>query len=60
MQAVRRNLTVFSRQCDEAWSAVSLGEGDTLTLPEIDLEIPVVDFYQRVDFAEPGDRQGNG
>lgn len=50
-------LTVFSRQGDEAWSAVSLGDGDTLTLPEIDVEIPIVDIYRRVDFAEPGDRQ---
>jgi hypothetical protein len=53
-------LTVFSRQGDQPWSAVSLGEGDTLVLPEIGVEIPVSDIYRRVDFAELGDEQGDG
>ncbi|NPD67214.1 Uma2 family endonuclease [Lichenicola cladoniae] len=53
-------LTVFSRQGAQPWSAVSLGEGDTLVLPEIGVEIPVSDIYRRVDFAEPGVEQGDG
>lgn len=53
-------LTVFSRQGDEPWSAVSLGEDDTLALPEIGVEIPVVDLYRRVDFAGPDGRQAAG
>ncbi|MGI4744632.1 MAG: Uma2 family endonuclease [Janthinobacterium lividum] len=53
-------LTVFSRQSDQPWSALSLGEGDTLVLPEIGVEVPVVDLYRRVDFAEPDDGRAAG
>jgi Uma2 family endonuclease len=47
-------LLVLHRQnADDAWTAVALTIGDTLSLPEIGSEIPVTEFYEDVDFIDP-------
>ena len=38
---------------DDPWSAVTLKEDDILRLPEIGVEIPVIDLYTRVNFSIP-------
>ena len=44
-------LTVFERADGvHAWTASSLVEGDVLRLPEIGIEVPVDEFYERVEF----------
>ena len=46
-------LLVLHRQYgDDAWTALTLTGEDTLTLPEIGIEIPVAEFYEDVDFAD--------
>ena len=45
-------LTVLWREHDEPWHFQTLKSGDTLTLPEIGVEIPVDLFYARVNFDE--------
>jgi Uma2 family endonuclease len=46
-------LLVLSRQRGEdAWTTVALTGDDTLSLPEIGVEIPVGEFYQDVDFDD--------
>lgn len=45
-------LTVYSRQHGEPWSAIGLVEGDVLGLPEIGIEIPVAEIYERVIFDD--------
>ncbi len=49
-------LTVLWRSDDEPWHFQTLKAGDTLSLPEIGVELPVDSFYARVTFtpeAEP-------
>jgi Uma2 family endonuclease len=47
-------LTVFTRQGeDKEWTARALTSEDTLQLPEIGIEIPVVELYEDVDLSEP-------
>jgi Uma2 family endonuclease len=44
-------LQVFERQvASEAWRATTLTGDDVLRMPEISIEIPVAEFYDRVDF----------
>jgi hypothetical protein len=43
-------LTVYWRQHDEPWSALTLADGHTLALPEIGIEIPVNDLYEGIAF----------
>ncbi len=46
-------LTVFERAAgNEDWRAMALTAEDTLRLPEIGIEIPVVEFYQDVDLPD--------
>jgi Uma2 family endonuclease len=46
-------LQVFARPAAEAdWTATALTEGDTLTLPELGIDVPVAEFYQDVAFGE--------
>lgn len=40
---------------DEPWRASTLTKGDTIRLPEIDLEIPVTEFYEDIAFPEDGE-----
>ena len=44
-------LTVLRRSDDEAWHFQTLKSGDTLLLPEIGVELPVDDLYERVSFT---------
>ena len=47
-------LTVFSREhADQAFTASGLAEDDVLSLPEIDIEIPVADIYKGFVFPDP-------
>ncbi len=45
-------LSVLWRQHqDDPWSVLTLTDGDVLNLPEIGIEIPVNDLYDRVNFS---------
>ena len=44
-------LTVLRRSDDEPWHFETLKAGDTLSLPELGVEIPVDDLYARVTFG---------
>jgi Uma2 family endonuclease len=46
-------LTVYWRQYDEPWSALTLGDGGILALREIGIEIPVDDIYEGLAFDKP-------
>lgn len=47
-------ITVLSRdRADDPFTAAGLAEGDTLVLPEIDIEMPVADIYQGAEPAPP-------
>jgi hypothetical protein len=37
---------------DDAWTVAALTIEDTLSLPEIGIEIPVTEFYEDVDFID--------
>jgi Uma2 family endonuclease len=43
---------VFARQ-GEDWLSEILGENDVLRLPEIGLEIPLIEFYADIDISNP-------
>jgi Uma2 family endonuclease len=52
------DLTVFSRHhADAEWIATALTADDILELPEVGIDVPVVEFYQDVDLRRP-DEQG--
>ena len=38
---------------EDDWTATALTIEDTLTLPEIGIEIPVTEFYEDVGFIDP-------
>ena len=42
-------INVFFRDGDHAWSAIPLGEGDTMALPELGIEIPLAEIYEGLD-----------
>ena len=46
-------LTVHVRDGAEPWATTVLGEGDTLLLPSIGIEIPVTAIYDGVVFEDP-------
>ena len=49
-------LTVFTRdRADADWIAVPLAAEDMLRMPEIGIEIPVVELYDDVEFPSPAD-----
>jgi len=52
-------LTVLERSAgDQPWITTTLTAGDTLRMPEIDIEIPIVEFYEDTDVPGtdiPGD-----
>jgi Uma2 family endonuclease len=53
MESARASLLVMHRQRgNDAWTALTLTGGDTLSLPEIGVEIPVAEFYEDMDFGE--------
>jgi len=45
-------LVLHRREGDAAFTALTLTGEDTLTLPEVGIEVPVAEFYDDVDFAE--------
>jgi Uma2 family endonuclease len=59
LESTSVGLLVFERQAaGEAWKATTLTGDDTLLMPEIGIEIPVAEFYERLDLSsdtEPED-----
>lgn len=52
-------LTSLERPTPEAaWRATVLTAGDILRMPEIDIEIPVTEFYEDVDFGTEASEAG--
>ena len=47
-------VTVHARQGTEPWSTMVIGEGDTLPLPEVGIELPVAAIYDGVMFDDAG------
>jgi len=43
---------VFARR-DNDWIATALTEGDTLIIPEIDVQLPIDEFYADLDYSSP-------
>jgi Uma2 family endonuclease len=43
---------VFARRGDD-WIATALTEENTLAMPEIGIEVPLVEFYAGLEFSEP-------
>ncbi len=53
LESTSAGLTVHARRDgDGPWTTVALTEGETLPLPEIDIEVPVAEFYEGVTFEE--------
>jgi Uma2 family endonuclease len=49
-------MTVYSREhSDEMFKATGLADNDMLSLPEVDIEIPVTAIYEGVEFDERGE-----
>ena len=47
----REEVTVFHRSGSGAWLTFRLGGGDVLDMPEVGIEIPVSEMYERVTFG---------
>ena len=55
------DLTVFSRHhADEDWTATALTAHDTLELPEVNIKVPILEFYDDVDLRRPDEHGGVG
>jgi Uma2 family endonuclease len=53
LESTSAGLTVHARRDgDDPWTTVALTEGEALPLPEIDIEVPVAEFYEGVAFEE--------
>jgi Uma2 family endonuclease len=53
LEATSVGLTVLERDGpDEVWRGTTLLADETLHMPEIDIEIPVAEFYDDVDFPD--------
>ncbi len=53
LESTSVGLTVLEREGpDEAWRATTLTADDILRMPEIDIEVPVAEFYDGVSFPE--------
>ena len=48
--------SVFTRR-DSDWIATALSEGDTLQMPEIDVEVPIDEFYAGLDYSSSADAE---
>jgi hypothetical protein len=47
------SVTVFERSGpDDIWRAATLTRDDSLTMPEIGVEIPVSEFYEAMSFVD--------
>ena len=51
LEQARIGATVYVRAAD-GWSVLVLKDGDTLALPEIDLAIPLAEFYEGLTFED--------
>ena len=47
---------VFTRRGDD-WIATALTEENTLAMPEIGIEVPIVEFYAGLQFSAPDEEQ---
>jgi Uma2 family endonuclease len=45
-------LVLYREHGNDAWTALTLTSDDTLSLPEIGVEIPVAEFYEDVEFED--------
>jgi Uma2 family endonuclease len=55
VEATGRGLFVLHRQQgDAAFTALTLTGEDSLELPEVGISVPVVEFYEDVEFDEAG------
>jgi Uma2 family endonuclease len=53
VESASRGLLVLHRQNgDDPWTARSLTDDDTLRLPEVDVEVPVAEFYDEMMFSD--------
>ncbi len=53
LESTSVGLTVLERSGpDEAWRVTTLTAGEILGMPEIDVEVPVAEFYEDVSFAD--------
>ena len=53
LESTSVGLTVLERnRPDEAWRVTTLTTGEILGMPEIDIEVPIAEFYEDVSFAE--------
>jgi Uma2 family endonuclease len=54
LESASIGLTVLERQSgDQKWTVTTLMAEDTMPLPEIGIEIPVVELYEGIDFPTP-------
>ena len=49
-------VSVFTRR-DSDWIATALTEGDTLQMPEIDVEISIEEFYASLNYSSPAETE---
>jgi Uma2 family endonuclease len=53
LETTTAGITVFERpDADTAWTASTLTGDDTLRMPEISIEVPVAELYERLDFSD--------
>jgi hypothetical protein len=53
LESTSAGLTVLERQgAEETWRVTTLTNDDTLRMPEIGIEIPVVEFYEDILLSE--------
>ena len=53
LESTSVGLTVLERNGpDEAWRVTTLTTGEILDMPELDIEVPIAEFYEDVSFAE--------
>ena len=47
-------LTVHARsQSEDPWTTTALTDGDVLRMPEVGIEVPIVEFYEGADVLDP-------
>ncbi len=53
LESTHPGATVFERSAgDQPWLVITRTSGDTLRMPEIEIEIPLAAFYEDVDFGD--------
>ena len=60
LESTSIGLTVMERhQANETWRVTTLTNDDTLRMPEIGIEIPVVEFYDGISFPDEAAASGH-